>query len=78
VSERIAQNLSSNRNNVTEEALMKLFEEIYQYLQDNNFEGILSGLCYVFIAEETAFLSKAKKLCMFGGQGREICLPSAQ
>jgi hypothetical protein len=44
----------------TEEALMKWFEEIYQYLMDNNFQSILDGLYYVLTAEETAFFLTPK------------------
>jgi chemotaxis methyl-accepting protein methylase len=73
VSETIAQNLTSSRDNVIEEALMKWFKEIYQYLLDKNFQSVLDGLCYVFTAEETAFFLNPKSfVCLVAKGDRNV------
>jgi len=50
VSERVAQNPSFRQANIKKETLMKWFEEIYQCLDDKNFQSILNDICHVFNA----------------------------
>ena len=57
---RMAQNLTSSRAAVTEEALKRWYREVDEYLIENNFKVILEQPARAFNLDETAFFLNPK------------------
>ncbi|KAK9711873.1 Tc5 transposase DNA-binding domain [Popillia japonica] len=57
---RIAQNLTASRAAVRKETLMGWYEEIENYLRQNNYYEVLEDLHSVFNADESAFFLNPK------------------
>ncbi|KAJ8946287.1 hypothetical protein NQ314_008912 [Rhamnusium bicolor] len=60
VSQRMSQNLTSNRANVSEENIRLWFKEVETYLKDNKYLDIVSDPSRVFNTDETAFFLNPK------------------
>lgn len=60
ICERVSQNLTMNRANVTEENLKGWFDEVASYLKKNNYLDILEDEVRVFNMDETAFFLNPK------------------
>lgn len=55
LAERMAQNLTKSRADVTETNVKAWFTEVYDYLKSNNMESVLEHPERIFNADETAF-----------------------
>ena len=60
LAERLAQNLTKSRADVSEEKLRKWFEEIQQYLKSKNLENVLEDPSRIFNCDESAFFLAPK------------------
>lgn len=67
---RMAQNLTSSRAAVKEEALKRWYKEVDEYLTENNFKAILEQPARVFNLDETAFFlnPKGNKVLVLKGE----------
>lgn len=68
---RIAQNLTSTRASITQEALDKWFLEVFNYLRENNYDNILRDSHRVFNADETAFFLNPKGTKVLAAKGNK-------